>query len=185
MLAVLSSSGVLARLPDNRTGKVEIARHLAGDPMFDLLCCYIDRAELELANDRLHSLTDGASAFVSDPVFNTRLAEADTASLLSMSAPDELAQLAPTTVSELISAFVASKSDQVSQSRLDQYEIPARAMEELMGGDTPLRELSPGDYQRVVNFLPAVPAWVACHCKGKSLQEAADFFEATHGEKAK
>ena len=144
---------------------------------FQLLCRYLEYAELELAERKARSLNLGSLASISNELFREPPTE------FSLNRQGAAATPAKT-VGNLAELFLETKRAAVSNSRWSQYRIPFRALEEQFGPDRPLDDLSREQCREFVKFLPTIPAYATQHYKSMTLGDAAEAFASRNGKPA-
>jgi len=162
-------------LPDNRRSPVP--EELRAQRWFQYLCRLIERAEVELARRRLEALQSGYVPPAADELFRTALPDIVAVSQPRVPGPRR-------TVSDLVSAFVAKKKIEVGSSRQSQFRVPMRALEEELGRQFPVAEVSRQHCKDLAALFVRIPAYVGQHYKDMTLRAAADTYEKQNGQSA-
>jgi len=128
----LSKSSVDSRFVGRRKTREVLVPppELLVDPCFELLCRYIEDAEVELAKRRLDALQTGQMPRVQNEFF----LPAVTATI----PPPGQTHEHQYSIGALIKAFEDAKRDEVTSSRFVQYRIVIRSLTEELGKEFPL-----------------------------------------------
>lgn len=165
---------VSAMPKDRRSGPAEDLRK---QRWFQYLCRLIERAEVELARRRLEALQSGHVPPGADELFSTASSDVAVTSRPRFVGTRH-------TVADLTRAFVAKKKIEVGPSRQSQFQVPMRALEEELGAQFPVSELSRKHCKDLASLFVRIPAYVGQHYKGMTLRAAADAFERQYGQPA-
>jgi integrase len=138
----------------------------------------IERAQIELSWRRLEALQSGKMPPIADPLFAVE-ATVETPHLIQNSAVHS-----DKTVRDLITHFEEWKSPKVTQSRMAQYRLAIRAMQEQWGENKKLAAITRQHCQELVALFPRVPPYVVQHYKGMTLAAAVEVYERKQGNSA-
>ena len=158
--------------------RYKVPEELRKDRVFQFLCRLIERAQVELAQRRLGALQNGTVPPIADPLFAAGGAiEAPRLMQNGVAGPDK-------TIRDLIAHFVEWKSPKVGQSRMGQFRLAIRAMEEQWGERTQLAAITRQHCQELATLFPRVPPYVLQHYKGMTLAAAVEAYESKQGKPA-
>jgi integrase len=143
-------------------GVRQIADHLENDTEFQRLVRLREIVDVQLAQQRLHALSnrdfDGVSPLGPAPA-----------------APEPV--LAKSiTLKALTDRFMASKPANLTRSRRSQLELPIRLLLEWFGENTSVAAITREQCWELVEFLPTVPAYLAQHYRGLTIKQAAEAY---------
>lgn len=166
-LDILLSQGVIKADDANSHKQGEKWEVLNRDRAFRYLCRRIEQADLALAERRYASLQKGELVEVNDRFFRLSVLPGSGELGSPTSAP-----VKEKTVSDLSDLFLRTKEGEVSSSRFSQFSVPFRILSEKFGPSTPLHEIDRAKCRSLVDWLPTVPAYLAQHHKGFSIDAA-------------
>ncbi len=183
VLEVLINANLLEPVPKSNEEKSQWLSDYSSHPKVKLLTSLIYRADLELAYQRLQSLTNMGYQYHEDRFFAASTPLYADANPITF--PKQLTEASEgvKTVGDLVEAFLASKKNEVTKSRYDQFQIPARIATEFFGKNTRINEIADHVVMEVLDFLPQVPAHVTKRYGDMSLRQAAEAFEKDNGQK--
>lgn len=183
-LSILSNAGLIKPVPKSFSEKQKCFSLIQSNDQYRFLCKLLDRAELELVNQRMQSLTDTKHKYLEDKFF-TNSSRIQTTNFNSVIAQANMQVEAHVkTINELVKAFLAYKKEEVTNSRYNQFKIPSRVVKEFFGGETPINQINDETVMEMKEFLPEIPAHVTKRFPGKTLKEASELYLETNGEKA-
>ena len=158
--------------------RYRVPEELRTNRAFQFLCRLIERAQIELSWRRLEALQSGKMPSIADPLFAVE-ATVETPHLIQNSAVHS-----DKTVRDLITHFEEWKSPKVTQSRMAQFRLAIRAMQEQWGNNKKLAAITRQHCQELVALFPRVPPYVVQHYKGMTLEAAVEAYERREGKSA-
>lgn len=158
--------------------RYKVPEELRKSPVFQFLCRLIERAQVELAQRRLDALQNGTVPPIADPLFAAGVPVA-AAHLTQNNAVQT-----DKTVRDLIAHFEGWKSHKVTQSRMAQFRLAVRAMQEQWGENKKLSAITRQHCEELAALFPRVPPYVAQHYKGMTLAAAVEDYEGKQGKSA-
>ncbi len=154
--------------PIRRRRRRVVPSWLQAEPNFLYLCRLLEGVQLQLAELRYQALKNGTIVLPEAP-----RNEVSTS-----------AQRSNRTVGELLVAYIDRKQNAVSASRMAQFRLVTRAMQEEWGEHKTLSEITREDCKELINLIARTPPYVSQHYRGKTLRQAADAYLATNGRSA-
>lgn len=180
LVSVFQESGHLPQRRFTRDERKAMGDEFRKSERIGELALLIMRADLELLNRQLHSYSHGKANYVRDSFFHAA-ASTDAANHLPFRERIENHQRYEQTLGVITDEFVQSKREEVTYSRLNQYEIPIRAMHEWFGKDKVAADITKQELADLCKFLPRIPAYSGRE-KSVTLETLANNYKKTHGE---
>ena len=154
-----------------------VPQELMDNQNFELLCRYLQDADVELSRQWLEYLQTGNRPKMQPPTFMDALVAIDRQG----STPSQRSR----TIKDLIEAFEAAKEKEgVSSSRKFQFQIVTRSLVEELGEDFPLEDVTRKHCEDLLELFVRVPSHATQHYPGMTLSAAADAYEKDKGQSA-